>query len=158
MFIKSLQEKSLTGNSNKNLVKQEENNIILNNQSLDLTKRHSSLFIVSNEEIENEKDFIKEKYKISEEASLKNILLEESNIDMMNNLNETITNYQKFYINLLNIFYSIPEKSQITKMEILKYKVALEMELMKRQLIKYLMRWRSLQNMHLTNHMQLVMQ
>ena len=136
VFIKSLQEKSLTGNSNKNLVKQEENNIILNNQSLDLTKRHSSLFIVSNEEIENEKDFIKEKYKISEEASLKNILLEESNIDMMNNLNETITNYQKFYINLLDIFYSIPEKSQITKMEISLFKKTTELMIRLQEYIK----------------------
>ena len=37
---------------------------------------------------------------------------------MMDVFNESITNYQKFYVKLLEIFYSIPAKSQITKMEI----------------------------------------
>ena len=127
VFIKSLQEKNFSGNSGKNSTKQDENNNSINNQSLNLTIRHSSLFITSNEEIENEKDFTKEKYNISEEASLKSILQEESNIDIMNNLNETITNYQKFYVNLLEIFYSIPEKSQITKMEISFFKNSTEL-------------------------------
>ena len=133
VFIKSLQEKSLSNISDKNIIKQEENinennnNNINDTQNLTISKRNSSLFIILNEEIENEKDFSKEKYNISEEASLKNILQEESNIDIMNVLNETIINYQKFYINLLEIFYSIPEKSQLTKMEISLFKKATEL-------------------------------
>jgi len=49
----------------------------------------------------------KEKYIIIEEASLKNILLDKNNIEMMDAFNETISNYQKFYIKLQKLLHLI---------------------------------------------------
>ena len=133
VFTKSLQEKMSQGNSSQNLIKAEKpnnnnnNSNNNNNNSLSLTRRHSSLFIVLNEEPDNEKDITKEKYTITEEASLKHILEDKNNISMMNTFNETISNYQKFFIKLLEIFYSIPEKNQITKMEISLFRKSTEL-------------------------------
>ena len=63
VFIKSLQEKAI----NQNTINTDES-------SKNTLRRSNSLFVILNEENENEKDGIKEKYNIIQEASLKQIL------------------------------------------------------------------------------------
>ena len=94
-----------------------------------------SLFVLYNEENENDKE-AKEKYIITEEASLKHILEDKNNIEIMDAFNETITNYQKFYIKLLEILYSIPANSQITKMEISFFRKTTELIIRLQEYIK----------------------
>jgi len=129
VFIKSLQEKALSKDKNQNLINIED-------MKKNTFRRNSSLFIMLNEENEREKEGPKEKYIIIEEASLKNILLDKNNIEMMDAFNETISNYQKFYIKLLEIFYSIPDKGQITKMEISYFRKTTEIMIRLQEYIK----------------------
>ena len=138
VFTRKLQEMGLKNIQDINIIKEEkpktdnnqENNINNNN-----TKRKSSLFVLYNEENENDKE-AKEKYIITEEASLKHILEDKNNIEIMDAFNETITNYQKFYIKLLEIFYSIPNNSQVTKMEISYFQKTTELMIRLQEYIK----------------------
>ena len=78
--------------------------------------RELSSFLIF-EEVEEE---IKsnDKFNICEEASLEKILSNnEENKEILNNLTESIINYQKFYIDLLNKYLEINKESQITKNE-----------------------------------------
>ena len=116
VFTKSLQEKNLINNiSLANINSSSDNLIDINNH---LNKK-TSYFAQLNEDInENEKGNNKEIYSISEESSLQNILKNEAYGKTMASLKETIENYQKFYIKLLEKFLLINTKSQITKNEI----------------------------------------
>ena len=125
VFIKSLQEKAI----NQNTINTDESN-------KNILRRSNSLFVILNEENENEKDGIKEKYNIIQEASLKLILEDKNNTEMMDVFNETINNYQKFYIKLLEIFYAIPDNSQITKMEISYFRKSTELMIRLQEYIK----------------------
>ena len=59
-----------------------------------------------------------DKFNICEEVSLEKILnINESNKVILNNLTESIINYQKFYINILSKYLAIKKESQITKDE-----------------------------------------
>ena len=129
VFLKSLQEKASTGKSNKNIISVEEG-------KKNILRRNTSLIIMLNEENENEKEGTKDKYVLIEDASLKHILEDKNNSEMMDAFNETISNYQKFYIKLLEIFYLIPEKSQITKMEISYFTKTTELMLRLQEYIK----------------------
>ena len=129
VFIRSLQEKALVKNKNQNLINTEE-------MKKNTFRRNSSLFVIINEENEREKEGSKDKYIIIEEASLKNILLDKNNTEMMDVFNETISNYQKFYIKLLEIFYTIPDKGQITKMEISYFRKTTELMIRLQEYIK----------------------
>jgi len=128
-FTKSLQDKVVISSSsnNNNTINEGENNAL---------KRQSSLFVILNDEVENEKEKIKEKYNITEEASLKNILLDENNIAMMDSFNDTISNYQKYYIKLLEIFHTIPKENQVTKMEISYFRKTTELMIRLQEYIK----------------------
>ena len=125
VFIKCLQEKA----SNKNETNSEDTD-------LKLTRKNSSFFNIINDDYENENNGTKEKYTIIEEASLKQILEDKNNIEMMNTFNETINNYQKFYIALLKIYFAIPNKSQITKMELSYFRKATELMIRLQEYIK----------------------
>ena len=128
-FIRSMQEKALRGNNNKNTINTEET-------KKNLVQTNSSLFTLLNEENEDGKEGTKEKYIIIDEVSLKHILQDKNNIEMMDAFNETISNYQKFYIKLLEIFYSIPDNSQITKMEISYFRKSTELMIRLQEYIK----------------------
>ena len=59
-----------------------------------------------------------DKFNICEEVSLEKILnINEDNKVRLNNLTESIINYQKFYINILSKYLAIKKDSQITKDE-----------------------------------------
>ena len=112
VFTKNLQEKSLQNSINTS--QSGEISILQNRKTFSLNE---------DENDENKKQEKKEIYNISEESSLKNILLKanneknESTIKMMSTLNETIENYIKFYIKLLNMFLNFNQNQQITKNE-----------------------------------------
>ena len=112
VITKSLQEKSLQNNINEN--QSGESHMLQNRKTFSLNDEEND---------ENKKQEKKEIYNISEESSLKNILLKANNekneniIKMMSSLNETIENYKKFYIKLLNMFLNFNQNQQITKNE-----------------------------------------
>ena len=115
VITKSLQEKSLQNNINPNQSEEGETSKLHN--------RKKTFSLDEEENDENKKEENKEIYNISEESSLKNILLKANNeknesiIKMMSTLNETIENYKKFYIKLLNAFLNFNQNQQITKNE-----------------------------------------
>jgi len=81
-----------------------------------LNMRVSSLFVQLKEEAfdgeKNENDI----YEITGESTLKNILKNNENI--LSTFAETISNYQKVYIKILEIFYNLDKHSQVTKDDI----------------------------------------
>ena len=59
-----------------------------------------------------------DKFNINEDASLEKMLeINQNNILILNNFTESIINYQKFYINIINKYIEINKDSQITKDE-----------------------------------------
>ena len=123
VLIKGLQEKIIQNNlsnpsslssstasfssSNSSIVEDNKKNI---NNHRDISGL--SIFQEIEEEIKSH-----DKFNITEEASLENILSNEKNKGIINSLTEAILNYQKFYIDLLNKYLEINKDSQITKNE-----------------------------------------
>ena len=131
VLIKNLQEKIYESNSTNNI-----NNYSLGSTPMPLsasTSSNSSLNSSINDDIKNNNDNFSrvsiyreleeeeakthDKFNISEEASLEKIIGVKENKTILNNLTESIINYQKFYIDILNKYLEIKKDSQLTKNE-----------------------------------------
>ena len=126
VFTKSLQEKKLQNNLFTN--NKTPDNINTNATNLNRLKKKSSLFTELNQEsISNEVEENIELYNISEESSLKTILSKKYLENIIASFTETIVEYQKCYIRLLNEFLLFKKDSQITKNEINIFKNSTEL-------------------------------
>ena len=126
VFAKSLQEKKLQNNliaSNKT-----PDNINDNTANLNKLRKKTSLFTELNQEINpDDVEMNIELYNISEESSLKTILSNNYLKNIIPSLTETIAEYQKCYISLLNEYLLFKKDSQITKNEINIFKNSTEL-------------------------------
>ena len=96
------------------------NDDIKNNENRDISR--VSIYKEVEEEMKTH-----DKFNINEEVSLKSILeVNEDNKIILNNLTESIINYQKFYIDILKKYLEINKDSQITKNEMTIFRQATE--------------------------------
>ena len=120
VFTKSLQGKSA---QNINLTPITPD---IKNKINKLVSRKTSLFTQLDEEsILNEIENMDEIYYISEESTLKKIL--KNNEEIISPFRETISNYQKLYIKLLEKFFEMKKDTQVTKNEITIFKQSTEL-------------------------------
>ena len=124
VFIKSLQEKRL---NDQNIEKEISEQLYGSSSDLETNIEESISRPSVFKEMSNAEDNIfpenhienRGKYSISEESSLKYILkINNNNKQIIDLLTDSILNYQKFYINILYLFFEITKDIQITRYEI----------------------------------------